>query len=294
VLAWTAGGVAAVVAAGAVGVDLVSAGVLPGKRVLDAIDGACSVPSHLDVAARLGPFRTGQFHSSARGRTVGYTIAWPPGTGPGRPLPLVVALHGYGVSHTQALSAVSLAQAPAVRVGGKALPPFAVVAADGGGGYWHAHPGDDPMGMLVDELVPMCQRLGLGRPPQRLSVVGISMGGYGALLMAQKAPSTIAAVAAISPAIWRSYDAAHSANAGAFSSAADFAANDVIAHAGRLADIPTRVASGNDDPFHAGVEAFAAAAPASTQVEFSKGCHSGPFFAEQLTPSLAFVAGHLS
>jgi hypothetical protein len=40
---------------------------------------------------------------------------------------------------------------------------MAMVAPDGGLGYWNPHPGDDPMGMVIDELIPMCQRLGLGR-----------------------------------------------------------------------------------------------------------------------------------
>src|ERR1051326_5324897 len=82
---------------------------------------------------------------------------------------------------------------------------MALVTVDGGGGYWNPHPGDDPMGMVVSELIPRCQRMGLGRSPRRIGAMGISMGGYGALLLAEKHPSLIAAVASISPAIWTSY-----------------------------------------------------------------------------------------
>ena len=35
--------------------------------------------------------------------------------------------------------------------------------------------------------------------------MGISMGGYGALILAEKYPDTFAAVAAIGPAVWTSY-----------------------------------------------------------------------------------------
>ena len=208
--------VAAVAAAGAVGVELVSRGVLPGKGLLDAVDGACSVtaPDHVSYAAP-GPSLSGTFYSAARRRTVGYTVAYPPGHRPGDRLPLVVMLHGYGAGHADALAGVSPAQALALRVGETPLAPMAMVTADGGGGYWNPHPGDDPMAMLTRELIPMCRRLGLGRPPHRIGAMGISMGGYGALLLAEKHPGLIAAVAAISPAIWTSYAQAQAANAAA-------------------------------------------------------------------------------
>jgi len=124
--------------------------------------------------------------------------------------------------------------------------------------------------------------------------MGISMGGYGALLLAEKYPHGIAAVAAISPAIWTSYAQARTANTGAFASAADFAADDAVTYAGALDGIPVRVASGDADPFRPGVAALASALPAGAVVEFSPGCHTGPFFTAQEPPSLAFLARHLS
>jgi pimeloyl-ACP methyl ester carboxylesterase len=171
---------------------------------------------------------------------------------------------------------------------------MAMVTVDGGGGYWNPHPGDDPMAMVTDELIPLCQRAGLGRAPQRIGAMGISMGGYGALLFAEKYPHLIAAVAAISPAIWTSYAQAMSANAGAYVSAADFAANDAVTHAVSLARIPVRVASGYDDPFYPGVQALARVMPAGAVTDFGKGCHTGAFFTEQEPPSLAFLARHLA
>ena len=179
------------------------------------------------------------------------------------------------------------------RASGRGLPPMALVAADGGGGYWNAHPGDDPMAMVIDELLPMCRRLGLGRSPRGVGTIGISMGGYGALLLAETHPRLIAAVAAISPAVWTSYAQAHAANAGAYASAGDFEADDVVTHAAALAATPVRVASGRDDPFHPGVVALAQALPRSAVVDISPGCHDGAFFASQQPASLAFLARHL-
>ncbi len=294
VLALGLGGAAGVVVAGAAGLELVSHGVLPGQQELDQLDGACAVAAPPLRFSGLGPSRSGSFFSDARHRRVGYTIAWPPGHGPGSALPLVVMLHGFGANHTNALTGLSPEQAVALEVDGHALAPMAMVTVDGGGGYWHPHPGDDPMAMIVSELIPMCRQLGLGRGPRGVGTMGISMGGYGALILAEKYPDTFAAVAAIGPAVWTSYGQARAANAGAYTSAADFATYDAVTHAPALADTPVRVASATDDPFHAGVVALAAALPPSATVDFSQGCHTGPFFTAQEPPSLDFLGAHLS
>lgn len=294
VLALGLGGAAAVIAGGVTGVELVSHSVLPGKTLLDQIDGACSVRVPPLDYAPLGPSLSGAFYSRARRRSVGYTIAYPPGHRSGDELPLVVMLHGSGGNHTDALAGMSPAQAVALRVDGQALAPMAMVTVDGGGGYWNPHPGDDPMAMVIGELIPRCQRLGLGRAPRPTGVMGISMGGYGALLLAEKYPHLIAAAAAISPAIWTSYAQAKAANAGAYASAAAFDAGDVVTHTASLAGIPVRVASGHDDPFFPGVQALTRALPPGAVVDFAKGCHTGPFFLLQEPPSLAFLARHLA
>ncbi len=283
--------------AGLAGTELVSRGILPGRSLLSRLDGACSVPGPPLVYSPPGPSYSGTFYSAARRRTVGYTIAYPPGHRPGDELPLVVMLHGYGASHADALAGMSPAQALALKAGGRPLAPMAMVTADGGDGYWNPHPGDNPMAMVIDELIPRCQRIGLGRPPRRIATLGISMGGYGALLFAEKYPHLIATVAAISPAIWTSYPQARQANPGAYASAAAFAANDAVTHAAALGRRPVRVASGYGDPFYPGVQALARALPAhggEVVTDFGPGCHDGSFFAAQEPPSLAFLAGHLA
>ncbi|MGD0312610.1 MAG: alpha/beta hydrolase-fold protein [Acidimicrobiales bacterium] len=287
------GGAAGVVVAGAAGFELVSHGVLPGKQRLDELDGACSVPSPPLAFSTPGPSVSGSFFSKARSRTVGYTIAHPPGHGQGSSLPLIVMLHGFGGNHTDAVAGMTPAQAVALHVDGHPLVPMAMVTVDGGGGYWNPHPGDDPMAMLVDELIPMCQRLGLGSPPQRIGTMGISMGGYGAILLAEKHPDLISAVAAISPAIWTDYDEARSANSGAYASADSFRSYDAVTHVDTLAETPVRIASGSDDPFHAGVVALSDALPASSTVVIAAGCHTDPFFLSQEPPSLQFLGQHL-
>jgi hypothetical protein len=73
-------GLGTLLGAGGIGFELVSHGVVPGKATLDELDGACSVPQpRLAARTPVGPSRSGAFFSRARRRTVGYTIAYPPG-----------------------------------------------------------------------------------------------------------------------------------------------------------------------------------------------------------------------
>jgi hypothetical protein len=288
------GGIAGLAAAGAGGLELVAHGVLPGRSYLDRLDGMCSVPAPPQVFSAPGPSVSGTFYSRARRRDVGYIIAYPPGTRPGSKLPLIIGLHAYGGDHGSALGSLGLAHGLALRVGRRPLPPMAIASADGGGGYWNPHPDDDPMGMVIGELIPRCQRMGLGLGGRRIGTLGISMGGYGAIMLAERYPEVFRAAAAISPAILTSYEQARSVNPGAYASASAFAAADAVTHAGSLKGVAIRVATGLHDPFRPGVEALARALPRSAVVRISPGCHTGPFFQSQLPPSLAFLGSHLA
>ena len=254
---------------GATAYELVDHGILPGKQRLDELDGACSVPAPTLSFAPLGPSFSDQFFSSARGRSVGYTIAYPPGHQRGDQLSLIVVLHGYGDNHVTALKGMTPAQAVALR------------------------PQHEPMAMVVEELIPMCQGLGLGRQPQQIKLMGISMGGFGALAIAESVPHLIHGVAAISPAIWTTYDQAQEANPNAFASRRSFEHYDVISHAEKLAGLPLRVAVGTDDPFFPGVKTFVEAVPHPERVVFDSGCHTNSFFLAQEPPSIQFLSRYV-
>jgi pimeloyl-ACP methyl ester carboxylesterase len=109
-----------------------------------------------------------------------------------------------------------------------------------------------------------------------------------------RSASCSTASAVTTPAAWATYDEARAANPGAFASAGDFARDDVITHAGALARLPTRIASGTEDPFAPGVLALGRAVPTSVTLLVTGGCHDTAFFAGQTPASLGFLAAHIA
>ena len=225
----------------------------------------------------------GSFVSAARGGVpTNWAIARPPGqTAPLRP---VIALHGKGQDAAGVMAGgVEQGLAQAVAAG---IPPFAVVAVDGGGGYWHKRAsGDDSGAMVLDELIPMLGEQGLDT--SRVGFLGWSMGGYGALLLgARLGPARTAAICAVSPALWTSSGAAAP---GAFDGADDYAANSVWGLPA-LGSIPIRIDCGNSDPFYSATKQFIAQLPTPPAGGFSPGGHDGAFWSSQLPAEIAWMA----
>jgi len=225
----------------------------------------------------------GSFVSAARGGiNTNWAIARPPGQT--KALRPVIVLHGKGSDAATVMAGgVEQGLAQAVSAG---LPPFAVVAADGGGSYWHKRAsGEDSGAMVLNELIPMLDTQGLDT--SRVAFLGWSMGGYGALLLgARLGPARTAAITAVSPALWMSSGAAAP---GAFDGADDFAANSVFGLPA-LASIPIRVDCGNSDPFYSATQAFIAQLPNPPSGGFSPGGHDGAFWSAQLPAELTWMA----
>jgi S-formylglutathione hydrolase FrmB len=154
-----------------------------------------------------------------------------------------------------------------------AVPPFALAAVDGGSSYWHPRAsGENRMAMFIQEFIPMCaERWRMGR--ERRAVVGWSMGGYGALLAAELYPGTFDAVAAASPAIYRTFEEVQAAGGDEFDSAQDLAHYDVFAKVDTLLGVDVRIDCGTADPFYANDRVFAQALVEPPAGTFFKGCH---------------------
>lgn len=226
---------------------------------------------------------TGSFVSAARGGiTTNWAIARPPGqTGTLRPL---IALHGKGSDAATVMAGgVEQGLAEAVDAG---LPPFAVVAVDGGGSYWHRRTsGEDSGAMVTEELLPLLAEQGLDT--SRVGFIGWSMGGYGALLLGGRLGARrTAAICAVSPALWLTPGATAP---GAFDGASDYSANSVFGMPA-LGSIPIRVDCGNDDPFYSATQAFIAQLPNPPAGGFSPGGHDGTYWSSQIPAELTWIA----
>jgi S-formylglutathione hydrolase FrmB len=171
-------------------------------------------------------------------------------------------------------------------------PPYAVVGVDGGVSYWHHRAtGEDRLSMLLHEVILLCaSRFKLGGNGSGRAIIGWSMGGYGALLAAETEPKLFAAVVAVSPAVWTSYDAMMLGPRDAFDSAADFTEFDVVGHADRLAGVNLRVDCGKQDPFYGYVTHLEAALPEPPSGGYSPGGHDIAYW-QRVAPAGAKFIG---
>jgi dienelactone hydrolase len=260
-------------------------GVVGGAGALLAACGSAG-----DGSSAAGTLLDGRFTSAAmKGAEVGWTIAYPPGHGPGDRLPVAVTLHGRGATHATAFSTLHLDQVLAAVVA-DGVHPFVVASVDGGDhGYWHRRAdGTDPGAMVVDEFVPLLGRKGLDTG--RLGLHGWSMGAYGALLLVGRDRLPVQALAVASPALFTS---AGATPAGAFDSAADFESNDVLAHPEWLDGVPLRVDCGREDPFYAASHSFTSRLLQRPAGGFGQGAHTAAYWRSVAPAELRFLGRHL-
>lgn len=203
----------------------------------------------------------GSFDSRYVSGSVGYVVWRPHDVPASAPLPVIVSLPGRGGSAAWVFDVLGLHRRLAHAMHGRRLRA-GLASVDGGDTYWHGRAeGENPMAMLMHELLPVLERQhALGAHGRALT--GLSMGGYGALLAAERHPASWSGVAVASPAIWPSYADVWVPDA--FGGAADFDRHDVFAHAGSLHGTPLWVGCGTGDPFYPYARDFAEATGART------------------------------
>ncbi len=294
------GALGAAVLAGGGSVVAIEDGVLPGRMRLADLAGACDI----DAAPPDGPvgaITSGRFASSARGRDLGWSLVLPPGHTTAAGLPVTLVLHGRGEDHSSGFAQLKLHQflAAYVRAGGT---PFALAAVDGGDSYWHPRSnGDNPLRMITQEFLPMLGRLGLRT--DATGVLGWSMGGYGALLLAREANrgtlvdvgasprTTVVAAAASSPALFASYQASAS---GAFDNAADFARYGDLASQPDVGETPLYVGCGATDSFTGETRRYRANTSPPPAGGISTGCHTSGYWRSVAAAQISFMGSHLT
>lgn len=233
----------------------------------------------------------GTFESDAMRAEVPWAVAMPTRDGKVvREIPVVLCLTGLGDGVDAVMSDIG-------------FPGFATAAgldlafaAPGGGGnlYWHPRDdGRDPLAWAVDEFLGMVQPRFVVGGAGRRGALGWSMGGYGALLAAQQSPSRFDAVAALSPAVYESYDAARAGHTYTFDSEAQW---KLYGYWPQLEDTrfsPTRIDCGDADPF-APVSRDLLARISGSVGGISSGCHDKAFWRRKAPAALHFLAEHLS
>lgn len=151
-----------------------------------------------------------------------------------------------------------------------------VLLLDGGDhSYWHNRADGAWGSMVLDEAIPKRGRVAIG---------GISMGGYGALLLG--AQGHFCAVGGHSPALW--FSGADSA-AGAFDNAADYARHDIVNHPPHYS-APVWIDVGSSDPFHNAAVRYAHVIHA--QLHVWPGGHGSGYWHSHMRQYLAFYAAH--
>jgi S-formylglutathione hydrolase FrmB len=278
--AFIIGGVAATAAVAAGGIGLATE-MLPGSVAVRRRIGWTGPDGVVpDVPAGLITRR--RVTSKARGTTTNVVTIAPYGVSEAaaRKLPVCVMLHGRG-SSANGFVALGMPQflTKAVRDG---VAPFVLAAVDGGqASYWYGA----PQRMLQEELPGW-----VGAEPR--AVLGISMGGFGALLYARERAG-LDAVALLSPALFRSWADARAV--GPFANEGEWAANEPLRHIAQL-QVPGRdigLWCGREDPFQDSARALAARVLPATE-SFGHGAHDMGYWRRVAPDALRFVGARVA
>jgi S-formylglutathione hydrolase FrmB len=187
---------------------------------------------------------------------------------------LLVLLHGKGGGPSQFMSQ-SLFDTLA-SLGTRA--PDVLLLDGGNDSYWHDRTDGRWGSMVLREAIPA----GRARThASRVAIGGISMGGYGALLLGSRQRS-FCAVGVQSPALWLS---AGETAPGAFDNAQDYARNDVFE---LRPPQPLWIDLGASDPFHDATLAYARRAGVPAHVW--PGGHDTAFWDAHMRQFLRFFA----
>jgi len=212
-----------------------------------------------------------QVDSAARGRTVDLFTAVPEGYGDGAGLPVVLVMHGASATAAD-FQPFGLARflTQAVRDGAE---PFVLAGADGGVSRWQGDGlSDDPQAMMTDEMPRWLAERGFDA--DRRALWGWSMGGYGALSLAENHPDYARALAAFSPALGPG--------------------DPVFGDADLLAGLPLGIWCGTEDSLYDNVRAFVDALAEEPEItSYSEGAHTRIYWNDQTLDAFRFLSDHL-
>lgn len=232
-----------------------------------SVDAAPASTPAVTTAAKKA-FRGKTQHGSFTSRYwPGRTVTWRAAVPVGVPKATVIVLHGISDNGAKAFDELAL-RTQAHRTG------LAIVTVDGGDHFWTTNGSVDTGRLVTGDLVNALKRRGL--PVDRYALSGYSMGGTGAMLIAQRlGKAKVFAVAPMSAAVWE----------GGKSGVEGRAQAAVRRQAARLRGIPVRIVCGTGDSL-IGVNRSMARLLPSAITSWTPGAHDfdywRPAFAQQL------------
>ncbi len=150
------------------------------------------------------------YSSAILGRDVNYAVYLPPDYALStRRYPVVYLLHGYTDDESAWIQFGEVNMAVDRAIAEREIPPLVIVMPDGGVTFYiNDHQNkvryED---MFTQEFIPHIDTTFRTRPAKEFrGVSGLSMGGWGSLMMAMRHPDLFAACAAFSSAIWTDED----------------------------------------------------------------------------------------
>ncbi len=144
--------------------------------------------------------------SDILGRDVSYAVYLPPDyETSSRRYPVVYLLHGYTDDESGWIQFGEVNLAADRAIAAREIPPMIIVMPDGGATFYI----NDCQGkvryddMFIQELIPHIDKTYRTRPRKEFrGISGLSMGGWGSLVLAMRHPDLFAACAAYSAAMW--------------------------------------------------------------------------------------------
>lgn len=221
-------------------------------------------------AVPAGEERVERRRSAMRGKTVDFYTAVPAGYGDGSGLPVCLVLHGATAQPADfARLGFGRFLTDAVNRG---APPFVLAGASGGTLAWRPSGGDDPQRMVREEIPLWCKTRGYD--VSRRALWGWSVGGYGALLLAEAFPGFARAVAAFSPEV--------------------SPGDDVTGAARLLRGTPVGLWCGRQDPLYPDVRAFAKVLPEPLAAgAYAEGRHNMAYWSRCIPAAFDFLGRRL-
>ena len=152
----------------------------------------------------------GSFHASSLGELASYSVFLPPSydrLDPQEEMPVVYFLHGMWNDHTswvvERYGSIA-GQLEQLILAGE-LPEFLVVSPDGQNSFYTDYlDGSKKFEAYIhrDVVQQVESRYKVSQERRHRAIAGVSMGGYGALKIAMKAPQLFASVVAVSPIVF--------------------------------------------------------------------------------------------